>query len=86
MQKTEARQEPKQPQPSCHQARWGGLKQTPTWGGRIIPSWPPWPSQMPLWNRYEALQLQGEAHYSRDEGLSGDCPEQVSHWAHPNYR
>lgn len=45
------------------------FKHTPTWDGKRALCLAPWPCQVLLWNRYEALQLQGQANDRGDEGL-----------------
>jgi len=55
------------PLPSCHRAERGYLrvggewKRVPARGGKRIPSWPPSPAQLPLSNRYGALECEGPA-------------------------
>ncbi|KAK4808483.1 hypothetical protein QYF61_005800, partial [Mycteria americana] len=72
-QQVEAPQEAEDPLPSCHQAegrgprRQGERKQVPARGGRWTPR-PPSPSQLPLHNRYGALDLEGQANEDEDVG------------------
>ncbi|KFQ60646.1 hypothetical protein N334_01172, partial [Pelecanus crispus] len=76
-QRMEAPQGVEDPLPSCQQAEGGDLrdggewKQVPAQGGRQIPSWPPSPSQLPLHNRYGALEVEGQA---SGEGGEGEGP------------
>jgi len=58
-------QEAEDPLTSCHRAERGHLrdreewKWVPAWGGKRIPSQPPSPAQLPLSNRYRALECEG---------------------------
>ncbi|KAM9663018.1 uncharacterized protein ACIBXB_016421 [Morphnus guianensis] len=80
-QQMEALQEAEVPLPSCHQAG-GDLRdggewiQVPAQGGRRIPSRSPSPSQLPLLNRYGALELEDRASEDQgvDEVLSREVP------------
>ena len=75
-----APQEEEDPLPSCHRAERGTLrdggewKRVPAQGGRRIPSWPPSPAQLPLSNRYGALECHGPAKEDGGEGPSGGLP------------
>lgn len=44
--------------------------------------WPPLPSQVPLQNKYDALELEGQANDSGDAGLSGELTKtsQSTRW------
>lgn len=69
-----------EPQLPCHHTEGGDIKdgsewrQVPTQGGRRIPSQSPLPSQKPLENKYEALELEGQADDSGEEGPSEGFP------------
>ena len=39
-------------------------------GGKRTPSLPTWPSQVPLYNRYEALEVEGQSMEDVDDGPS----------------
>ena len=77
----EALQEAEVPLPSCHQAG-GDLRDGGEWirvparGGRRIPSRSPSPSQLPLHNRYGALELEDRVNEDQgvDEALSREVP------------
>lgn len=63
--------------PSHHQAEEGHLreegewKQVSAWGDRQIHSQSTSPSQVPLYNRYEALESYNQGYEEMDEGSSG---------------
>jgi len=75
-----APQKVEDPVPSCHRAeredlRDGGeWKQVPARGGKRIPFWPPSPAQLPLSNRYGALEWEGQANEDAGEGPSRELP------------
>ena len=75
-----APQEAEDPLPSCHQVEGedlrdkGEWKQVPAWGSRRIPSQPPSLSQFPLYNRYGALELEGQVNENVSEGPSRGLP------------
>lgn len=77
MQWMEAQQEFWKPWSSRHQAEGGDLKHEGEWkkvpaqGCRRISSQPLLPSQVPLCSRYEALEHEGQADDTGEEGLSG---------------
>jgi len=50
--------------------RWGEWKRVTAWGGKRIHSWPPSPPQLPLSNRYWALECEGQPNEDVGEGLS----------------
>jgi len=52
----------------------GGWKWLPARGGRRIPSWPPSSPQLPLSNRYGALECEGPATEDVGEGPSEGLP------------
>jgi len=66
--------------PSCHQAERGDLRgrkewrQVPAQGSRRIPSWPPSTAQLPLSNRYGALECEGQANEDVGESPSRGLP------------
>jgi len=78
-QQVEAPQEAKDPLPSFLQAEggdlrdWGEWKQVPARGGRQIASCPPSPPQLPLSNRYGALECEGQANEDVAEVHLGGC-------------
>jgi len=51
--------------------RWGEWNQVPARGGKRVHSWPPSPAQLPLGNRYGALEYEGLA--TEDVGV-GEAP------------
>jgi len=69
-----APQKAENPLPSCHRAERGGLrdggewKQVPARGGKRISPRPPSPAQLPLSNRYGALECEGLATEDVGEG------------------
>jgi len=73
-------QEEEDPLPSCHQAERGDLRDRGEWkwvpaqGSRQIPSRPPSPAQLPLSNRYGALECEGLATEDVGKGLSKGLP------------
>jgi len=75
-----APQEEEDPLPSCHRAERGDLrdggerKRVPAWGSKRIPSRPPSPAQLPLGNRYRALECEGPANEHVGEGPSVGLP------------
>lgn len=82
MQWMEEQQESEELCLSCHQAegdlKAGKWKQVPAQGGRGIPCWLLLPSQGPLQNGCEAVDLKGQANDSREAALSGGVPEQCT--------
>jgi len=82
------------PLPSCHRAERGDLrdggewKRVPARGGKRIPSWPPSLAQLPLSNRYGALECEGPTNEDAGEdpsrvfpGMSQSAPCITTAWA-----
>jgi len=69
-----APQEAEDPLPSCHHEEREDLRDSGEWkrvparGGKQIPSRPPLPPQLPLSNRYRALECEGPANEDVGEG------------------
>lgn len=91
MQQREARQESKQPQPSYHQAKGGDFKDVGNWKDPCL-GWQknPLPASLAIPGALYGIDMRLCSSRIRemivDEDLPAGCPEQVSHWAHPNYR
>ncbi|KGL89130.1 hypothetical protein N301_03229, partial [Charadrius vociferus] len=79
-QQEEALSEVDDPLPSCHQAEGGDLRdkgewsQIPPWRGKRNPSQPPSPSQLPLHNRYGALEIEDNATEDGEDDPTSELP------------
>jgi len=75
-----ASREAEDPLPSCYQAESRDLRDRVEWkwiparGDRRIPSQPPSPPQLPLSNRYGALECEGQTNEDVGEGPSRGLP------------
>ncbi|KGL90143.1 hypothetical protein N301_00086, partial [Charadrius vociferus] len=82
-QQEEALPEVDDPLPSCHQAEGGDLRdkgewrQVPPWRGKQNPSRPPSPSQLPLCNRYGALEIEGQMTEDGEDDPSSESPRAI---------